>query len=169
MFFDALIGLSNWGCNNSVHEWLKIIRLKAVPRGYFFALSAMAEHLVWASTKIIEIVQHCKPIACTSVVISVFCLNGSISIKLRSTIELHFIRNLLCKLDRINLGTWTLIDESVFINALFISSWHILSDYIFVVGLGGYMSLATAELLVQITILSRMLCQQPKNSHLVVL
>lgn len=37
----------------------------------------------------------------------------------------------------------------------------------FAVGLGGYMSLATAELLVQITILSRMLCQPPKNSHFV--
>ena len=44
----------------------------------------------------------------------------------------------------------------------FFSSWHILSDYIFAVGLGGYMSLATAELLVQITILSRMLCQPAK-------
>ena len=34
---------------------------------------------------------------------------------MRSTIELHFIKNLLCKLDRINLGTWTLFDESVYL------------------------------------------------------
>ena len=47
---------------------------------------------------------------------------------------------------------------SLLMRYLFISSWHILSDYIFAVELGGYMSLATTELLVQITILSRMLC-----------
>ena len=149
-----------------MHEWLKIIRLKTVPMGYFFCFVGDG----WTSClSVYKNNRNCTalqstvlPIACTSVVISVFCLNGSISIKLRSTIELHFIKNLLCKLDRINLGTWTLFDESVFINALFISSWHILSDYIFAVGLGGYMSLATAELLVQITILSRMLCQPPK-------
>ena len=45
---------------------------------------------------------------------------------------------------------------------LFLPGIIILSDYIFAVGLGGYTSLATAELLVQITILSRMLCQPPK-------
>ena len=45
---------------------------------------------------------------------------------------------------------------------LFLPGIIILSDYIFAVGLGGYTSLATAELLVQITLLSRMLCQPLK-------
>jgi len=56
---------------------------------------------------------------------------------------------------------------SVFINALFISSWNLLYP-VYIIRLyfcsrTWVMSLATAEFLVQITILSRMLCQPPKN------